>query len=118
MTEPMRRQRRSAIVDYLANMARPIATSAIAQALAIDPELACTRVRQLEDSGRIKRVGTATRVRDIRWVPAEPAVGKRPREQISFRAAENIEAMRSAMKDRLSRGDAADWATEQSEVAT
>ncbi|WP_430230557.1 hypothetical protein [Paraburkholderia tropica] len=118
MSEEIRRQRRSAIVDYLANMDRPVATSAIATALSIDQGLACTRVRQLEGAGRIKRVGTATRVRDIRWVPADPTVGKRPREQISFRAAENIEAMRATMKDRLARGVAASWVEEQDEVAT
>ncbi len=111
-----RRSRRSAIVDYLANADRPIATSAIAEHLGIEKTLACTRVRQLESNGRIRRVGTATRMRDVRWVPADPTVGARPREQISFRAAENIDSMRAAMKDRLERGLAADWIEESDGV--
>ncbi|MBB2999683.1 hypothetical protein FHX57_002014 [Paraburkholderia tropica] len=116
MVETNRRERRSAIVDYLANMDRPIATDAIAKALSINPVLACTRVRQLESKGRIRRVGTATRMRDVRWVPADPTVGARPPEQISFRAAENIEAMRTAAASRLARGLPADWTEEPDEV--
>lgn len=112
----MPNKRRSAIVDLLANIDKPLSTRAIAEHLRIRMDLTCTRVRQLEENGRIRRVGTATRVRDIRWEPVDPTVGKRPREQISYRAAENIEAMRTALVERLQRGLPADWVCEPDEV--
>lgn len=112
----MPNKRRSVIVDLLANMDKPLSTRAIAERLKLKMDLACTRVRQLEDGGRIRRVGTATRVRDIRWEPVDPTVGKRPRVEVSYRAAENIDAMRAALLERMQRGLPADWVCEPVEV--
>ncbi|MBN3853797.1 hypothetical protein G3N59_10435 [Paraburkholderia sp. Ac-20340] len=113
MPEASTRQRRSVIVDCVTRAIRPISTAAIAEQLGIELELACTRVRQLEDGGRLRRVGTATRVRDIRWMPAVAAIVQRPSEEISYRAAENIEAMRAALLLRIERGQRADWNSEK-----
>lgn len=112
MADPIVRQRRSAIVDYLTRASKPLSTVAIAEHLGIELELACTRVRQLEEGGRLQRVGTATRVRDIRWLPAVAEIVERTGEQISYRGAENIEAMRAVLQSRIARGLRADWNSE------
>lgn len=114
----MANNRRSAIVDLLASKGKPMSTKAIADALGVDAGVMGTRVRQLEESGRLRAVGTATRTRDVRWVPADPdVVGRRPKIAISYRAAENIEAMRAACVARMKAGRPANWMQEPSEVS-
>lgn len=113
----MANNRRSAIVDLLAAKGKPLSTKAIADALGVDLAVMGTRCRQLQESGRLRPVGTATRTRDVRWMPADPdVIGKRPKVAISFRAAENIEAMRAAALERMIEGKPANWMQEPVEV--
>jgi DNA-binding Lrp family transcriptional regulator len=113
----MANNRRSAIVDLLASKGKPMSTKAIAEALGVDAGVMGTRVRQLEESGKLAPVGTATRTRDVRWIPADPdVIGRRPKIAISYRAAENIEAMRAAALERMLEGKPANWVQEPDEV--
>ena len=113
----MANNRRSAIVDLLASKGKPLSTKASADALGVDLCIMGTRCRQLEESGRLRPVGTAARTRDVRWVPADPdVIGKRPKVAVSFSAAENIEAMRAAALERMLAGKPANWTLEAEEV--
>jgi predicted ArsR family transcriptional regulator len=108
---------RSAIVDLLVAKGKPMATKAIANALGVDAGIMGAHVRQLEEAGQLQAVGTATRTRDVRWIPTDPnVVGRRPKVAISYRAAENIEAMRAAAVQRMQAGLPANWMQEPDEV--
>lgn len=96
--------RRSVIVDALARSPRPLATSSLAVMLEVDLGVMCTRVRQLEESGRIKPVGTATRTRDVRWAIANPEDARRVTRRVKFNAQEVLDAMREVCRQRLVSG--------------
>lgn len=95
------------VVDLLARVGKPVPTGAIAQQLGVDLGVMCTRVRQLEESGRIKAVGTATRTRDVRWTLVDPADMRSPRRAISYGGQQNLEAMQRVCRQRLMAGSAA-----------
>jgi predicted transcriptional regulator len=97
----MKGRPKSEIVDYLAEQGKPVATKNIAEALGINPTTACTRVKQLEQSGLIKRVNQCLKTRDVRWVPDDSA---KPQIVISYRGIENLEAMQAVMRSRLLAG--------------
>jgi hypothetical protein len=104
------REYKSPIVDLLANAQRPMTTIDIATALGQAMENMGPRLRDLEAKGKVSRVGTAKRLRDVRWKVAEPGVKKRG--PISYRAVENIDAMRAAARDRMLSGKPASWMQE------
>jgi hypothetical protein len=109
----MANNRRSVIVDLLAAKGKPLSTKAIADALGLDIGLIGTRCRQLEQTGKLTPVGTATRTRDVRWKPTDPdVIARRPKVAVSYRAAENIDAMRAAALARLLDRKPADWMQE------
>jgi len=113
----MANSRRSVIVDLLAAKGKPLSTKAIADALGLDIGLIGTRCRQLEQTGKLTPVGTATRTRDVRWKPTDPdVIARRPKVAVSYRAAENIDAMRAAARARLLDGKPANWMQEPDEV--
>lgn len=110
-------RRKSSIVDLLARTCKPMSTGAIAKALDVELGQMCTRVRQLEQSRRLKSVGTATRTRDVRWTLVDPADMKAPVRPISFGGDQCLAAMREICRARLLAGLSGDWQTQQ-EVMT